>query len=444
MKVALSIAGSDSSAGAGVQADLKTFSALGVYGCTAITAITAQNTKKVSRIFEVPVDAIKSQVKALMNDLAPDAIKVGMVYSTEIIKTVTELLSKTKSPIVLDPILVSGSGYSLMQDDSFDPFVKRLIPRCTLVTPNRMEAEKLSGVRIMGDRDAVQAAKKIRAFGAQNVIIKGGHTGKNVVTDILLEKSGKITKISNPRIAIRETHGSGCNFSAATAAYLARGFSLEESCAYANEYVHDSIKGTVRVGKGLQVTNPLSLIYRNAQRYATLNELQIAVDKLVGLKGFVHLIPEIASNFVYALSNAASFGDVAAVRGRIVKAGDSAVPVSRIEFGASRHLASAVLACMKTRPVIRSAVNIRYDVKIMRACRLLFQISSYDRSKEPSRIWRREGSSVFWGTNVALAKNPAAEIIYHKGAVGKEPMITVFGRNPIDVLGKVERILRLL
>ncbi len=444
MKVALSIAGSDSSAGAGVQADLKTFSALGVYGCTAITAITAQNTKKVSRIFEVPIDAIKSQVKALMNDLAPDAIKVGMVYSTEIIKTVTELLSKTKSPIVLDPILVSGSGYSLMQDDSFDPFVKRLIPRCTLVTPNRMEAEKLSGVRIMGDRDAVQAAKKIRALGAQNVIIKGGHTGKNVVTDILLEKSGKITKISNPRIAIRETHGSGCNFSAATAAYLARGFSLEESCAYANEYVHDSIKGTVRVGKGLQVTNPLSLIYRNAQRYATLNELQIAVDKLVGLKGFVHLIPEIASNFVYALSNAASFGDVAAVRGRIVKAGDSAVPVSRIEFGASRHLASAVLACMKTRPVIRSAVNIRYDVKIMRACRLLFPISSYDRSKEPSRIRRREGSSVFWGTNVALAKNPAAEIIYHKGAVGKEPMITVFGRNPIDVLGKVERILRLL
>jgi hydroxymethylpyrimidine/phosphomethylpyrimidine kinase len=442
LKVALSIAGSDSGAGAGVQADLKTFSALGVYGCTAITAITAQNRRQVAEVFAVPADTVKAQVKAVMSDSPPDAIKVGMVYSADIIDVVIGLLVNTRAPIVLDPILAAGTGYRLLQKDAIGPFVKGLVPQATLVTPNRMEAEKLSGIQIRSDADAFRAARKIRALGAQNVIVKGGHIAGDIVTDILLEKSGRITRMSNPRIKIRETHGSGCNFSAAATAYLARGFSIAEACSRANEYVHNAIKGAVRIGSGLYVTNPLSQMYQDAQRYAVVAELQGAVDKFVALPGFARLIPETSTNFAYALPDAAGPGDVAAVRGRIVRAGDRAVAVSRVEFGASRHMANAVLACMKVRPATRSVINIRYDARLVSACRSLFSVSSYDRSREPAGISRREGSSVSWGTGAALAKNPAADVIYHRGAVGKEPMITVFGKNPADVLGKIGKILK--
>lgn len=444
MKVALSIAGSDSGAAAGIQADLKTFSALGVHGCTAITAITAQNTKRVTQVFPVPPDTIRAQVRAVMSDSPPDAIKIGMVYSKEIIEAVAGMLAKSKAPIVLDPILAAGTGHALLQKDALEPFIERLVPLCTLVTPNRMEAEKLSGVRIRVDSDVIRAARKIRALGARNVIIKGGHADKDVVTDVLLEKSGRITRMSNPRITIKETHGSGCNFSAAATVYLAKGLGLAEACLRANEYIHNAIKDAAQLGKGLPVTNPLAPMYRDAQRYATLVELQAAVDRLATMQGFARLIPETATNFVYAISEAAGPQDVAAVRGRIVRSGDSVVPVSRVEFGASRHMADAVLACMKVRPSAKSVINIRYDSELVDVCGSRFSVSSYDRSKEPEGTRRKEGSSVSWGTTIALAKNPAADVIYHKGAIGKEPMITVFGRNPGDVVLKIEKILKVM
>jgi hydroxymethylpyrimidine/phosphomethylpyrimidine kinase len=261
---------------------------------------------------------------------------------------------------------------------------------------------------------------------------------------VLLEKSGRITRMSNPRIKVKETHGSGCNFSAAATAYLAKGFGLAEACLRANEYVHTAIKDAVQVGKGLPVTNPLAPMYRDAQRYAALVELQAAVDRLATMQGFAGFIPETATNFVYAISDAAGPQDVAAVRGRIVRSGDSVVPVSRVEFGASRHMADAVLVCMKARPSTRSVINIRYDSKLIAACKSRFSVSSYDRSKEPEGTRRKEGSSVSWGTAAALAKNPEADVIYHKGATGKEPMITVFGRNPGDVLLKIEKILKVM
>lgn len=444
MKVALSIAGSDSGSAAGVQADLKTFSALGVYGCTAITAITAQNTRQVTKVFAVPVDILEAQVGAVMSDSPADAIKVGMVYTAKIIEAVADLLSKARAPIVLDPILAAGTGYRLLQKDALEPFIKRLVPLAALVTPNRMEAENLSGVKIRDNASVVKAARKIRTLGAKNVIIKGGHSAGDTVTDILVEKNGKVTKVSNPRIKIKETHGSGCNFSAAATAYLARGFSIADACIKANEYVHNAIKGAVRVGSGLYVTNPVSQMYRDAQRYEVLAELQTAVDKVVALPGFASLMPETGTNFVYALPDATANGDVAAVSGRIVKAGSKAVAVSRIEFGASHHMANAVLACMKVRPATRSVINIRYNTRLINVCKSLFAVSSYDRSREPEGISRKEGSSVSWGTSSALAKNPAADVIYHKGSLGKEPMITVFGETPSDVLGKIEKIQRSL
>jgi len=441
LKIALSIAGSDSGAGAGMQADLKTFSALGVYGCTAITAITAQNTRKVSEIFEVSPAMVEQQIRSVMTDMPPGAIKVGMVYSRQTIDAVRRSLRGSKVPIVLDPIFAAGTGARLLRDDAFDSFVSKLLPICTLVTPNRIEAERLAGIRIRTEGDGMEAAKKISRLGAENVIVKGGHFGASSVTDLLLDNKNRMTRITNPRIKIEESHGSGCNFSSAVTAYLAKGAALHDACRMANEYVHVAIKNAVRVGRGLPVTNPLSAIYRDASRYHVLAELQAAVEQVGALADFYKLIPETQTNFVYALPDAAGATEVAGVRGRIVRIGNSAVPASYIEFGASKHMASAIMGYMRVNPAFRSVINIRFNNELVKTCRSLFSVSSYDRSREPKGVKKKEGSSVAWGTLAALARNPKAEVIYHKGDVGKEPMITVFGRNPGEVAAKIKAIL---
>jgi hydroxymethylpyrimidine/phosphomethylpyrimidine kinase len=373
LKIALSIAGSDSGAGAGIQADLKTFSALDVYGCTAITAITAQNTEQVAEILEV--------------------------------------------------------------------LPSKLTPLCSLITPNRMEAEKLADIVIKTENDAIEAARKIKKLGAENVIVKGGHFSSAYVTDLLLDSKGKIMKFTNPRLKIKEIHGSGCNFSSAVTAYLAKDVALAEACKMANEYVHTAIRDAVRIGRGLPIANPISVIYRDASRYHILEELQQAAEEVSMLDGFYRLVPETQTNFAYALLDAADISDVAAVRGRIIKIENTAGPASYVKFGASSHVASAIIAYMSINPDFRSAINIRFDGRIVKVCKSLFSAASYDRTKEPRGIKRREGSSVAWGILAALSKNSRADVIYHTGDVGKEPMITLFGRNPAEIVQRIKRLL---
>jgi hydroxymethylpyrimidine kinase/phosphomethylpyrimidine kinase len=442
LKIALSIAGSDSGAGAGIQADLKTFSALGVYGCTAITAITAQNTKHVAEIVEISAAMVEQQIRSVMIDMPPNAIKIGMVYSSPIIDVVYHSLKRSKIPIVLDPIFAAGTGAQLLRREAYKSFVSRLIPACTLISPNRMEAERLAGITIRTENDAIEGARKIKKLGAENVIVKGGHFDSTHVTDLLLDSKGNLIKFTNARLKIKESHGSGCNFSSAVAAYIAKGIAITDACKMANEYVHTAIKNAVTIGKGLPVVNPLSVIYRDASRYHTLMELQQAVEQVCILDGFHKLIPETQTNFVYALFNAVDISDVAGVRGRIARIDNTAAPSSYIRFGASRHVASAVIAYMSINPTFRSAINIRFGERLVKICRSLFSVESYDRSREPKKIKREEGSSVSWGILAALSKNPEADVIYHRGDVGKEPMITVFGRNPAEIEERIKRILK--
>jgi hydroxymethylpyrimidine kinase/phosphomethylpyrimidine kinase len=443
VKIALSIAGSDSGAGAGIQADLKMFSALGVYGCTAITAITAQNTKRVAEIFEISPLMVEQQIRSIMMDMRPNAIKIGMVYSSPIIDAICRSVKKTfKIPIVLDPILAAGTGAKLLRTEAYKSFVSKLIPLSTLITPNRMEAEKLADIVIKTENDAIEAARKINKLGAENVIVKGGRFGSAHVTDLLLDSKGNIMKFTNPVLKIKEIHGSGCNFSSAITAYLAKGMALAEACKMANEYVHTAVRNAMKIGSGLPIANPLSVIHRDANRYHTMAALQQAAEQVSMLDGFYKLIPETQTNFVYALLNAVDVSDVAAVRGRIIKIENTAVPASYIKFGASSHVASAVIAYMSVNPDFRSAINIRFDKMIVDVCKSLFSVASYDRTKEPKKIKRKEGSTMAWGILAALSKNPRADVIYHTGDIGKEPMISLFGRNPTEVVNKIKAILK--
>jgi hydroxymethylpyrimidine/phosphomethylpyrimidine kinase len=376
-----------------------------------------------------------------MSDIPPDAIKIGMVHRKEIIQSIYDSLMHTKIPIVLDPIFAAGSGSKLLLDNAFESFVSELVPIATLITPNLMEAEKLAGVKIKSEGDAIEAARKIKKLGVENVIIKGGHSNTNNVIDILLHRNKRVYKLANTRIAVKESHGSGCNFSASITALLAKGFQIVDACKIANQYVHKSIGNALKLGKGLVVTNPISDLYVDACRYHVLKELQQATIEIEAMNGIAELLPETQSNIAYALPDAVDTSQIAGVKGRIVRIGKIARPVSNIEFGASRHVASAVLAYMTINRSMRCAMNIRYDKKLLKIAKRLFEISEYQRITEPKSLKKKEGETILWGIKTALLSNPAAEIIYHKGEVGKEPMIMIFGTEPNDVLNKIKKIL---
>jgi hydroxymethylpyrimidine kinase/phosphomethylpyrimidine kinase len=443
LKVALSIAGSDSGAGAGIQADLKTFTSLGVYGCTAITAVTAQNTQEVSRVFEVTPECIAKQIRSVILDMPPDAIKIGMVYNKPNIETIRRILKRSKVPVVLDPILSAGTGGKLLLPQAFEFFKADLIPLSTLITPNQIEAQKITGIQIMSRTDSVKAARKIKNLGAKNVIIKGNHFEKKQVADILLTSEGRLIEISNSKLSSEEMHGTGCNFSAAITAFLARNFSIIEAFKLANKYVRDSLQNALKIGKGLFVSNPSFSMYDHASRYVVLRGLHCAIEAIETSDNFGILIPETQSNIAFALPDARELDHIAAVKGRIIKIGDTARSgSSMIEFGASKHVGSALLAYMTVNRLVRSAMNIKYNEKIRKITRSVFKVSKYDRIKEPRHILEKEGMSIFWGIKYALAKNPVAEIIYHEGAVGKEPMCIIFASNPAEVVNKIAIILK--
>ncbi|MFZ0513217.1 MAG: thiamine-phosphate synthase family protein, partial [Candidatus Nitrosopolaris sp.] len=291
--------------------------------------------------------------------------------------------------------------------------------------------------------DVIRAARKIKNLGAKNVIIKGNRFEKKQVTDILFNSEGRLIEIANSKLSLDETHGSGCNFSAAITAFLARDFTIIDAFKLANKYVRDSLQNALKIGNGLLVSNPTGSMYDYASRYTVLNELRSAIEDIETSENFGILIPETQSNLAFALPDARELDHIAAIKGRIIKMGDAARSASSIvEFGASKHVGSALLAYMTVNRLIRSAMNIKYDEKIRKIIKTVFKVSNYDRRKEPGHIVKKEGMSIFWGIKYALAKNPEAEIIYHEGAFGKEPMCIIFASNPVEVVNKIRIILK--
>ena len=245
---ALTIAGSDSGGGAGIQADLKTFASLGVHGSSVITAVTAQNSKEVSAVHNVPLDIIEKQINAIFDDIGADAVKIGMLSNSEIIKTVSNLLKKYKiKNIVLDPVMVAASGDKLLEDDAIETLKKELIPIALIVTPNIPETEILVGRKIENKEDMKKAAKEILNLGCKAVLMKGGHLSldENKVIDIFY--NGSFLEIKNNKIS-KEGHGTGCTLSSAIAAYIAKGFDLKESVEKAVSYVHKALEKGYKVG----------------------------------------------------------------------------------------------------------------------------------------------------------------------------------------------------
>ena len=259
----LIIAGSDSSGGAGIQADIKTVSALGCYAMTAITAVTVQNTTGVKSIIPINPKEISNQIEFTARDIKPNAIKIGMLHSAKVISAVMKSLKKIDiKKIVLDPVMVAKGGTKLINNEAIDEIKKKLMKKILLITPNIPEAELLTNTKINSLNDMIKAGQLLINLGAKNVLIKGGHLKSNEINDILLNK--KIIKIfKNKKYKSKNTHGTGCTLSSAIATNLSCGKDLIKSCEQGIKYVNDAIKSNLNYGKGNGPINHLNSITLN-------------------------------------------------------------------------------------------------------------------------------------------------------------------------------------
>ena len=254
----LIIAGSDSSGGAGIQADIKTVTSLGSYAMTAVTAITVQNTKGVKSVIPISANQIKNQIIYTANDIRPDAIKIGMLHSSDVVKKVSESLKKIRTKkIILDPVMVAKGGAKLIDNSAVQILKKKLIKQIFLITPNIPEAEILTGISINNRKDMFLAANKLINLGAKNVLIKGGHLKSKKVEDIFLNKLG-FKVFVNPRHKTKNTHGTGCTLSSAITTFFSCGKSIKKACDLGIKYVNSAILTNPKYGKGHGPINHLN------------------------------------------------------------------------------------------------------------------------------------------------------------------------------------------
>ncbi|MCH3964759.1 MAG: bifunctional hydroxymethylpyrimidine kinase/phosphomethylpyrimidine kinase [Clostridium sp.] len=262
MKKVLTIAGSDSSGGAGIQADLKTMSALGVFGMSVVTAITAQNTVGVQNVMEASPEIVESQIRSIFDDIEVDAVKIGMVSNSKNISVIDRLLKEYRvKNIVLDPVMISKSGYFLLKEEAQEQ-LKHLIGTADLVTPNIPEAEVISGIKISDKEDMIKAAFKIKELGCKNVLVKGGHREKDA-NDVLLFNNN-ISYMECSRINTNNTHGTGCTLSSAIASYIARGLDLEQAVLNSKKYITKAIENSFSIGHGVGPVGHFVELYKQA------------------------------------------------------------------------------------------------------------------------------------------------------------------------------------
>ncbi|OCA81616.1 bifunctional hydroxymethylpyrimidine kinase/phosphomethylpyrimidine kinase [Bacillus sp. FJAT-27225] len=256
MRKVLTIAGSDSGGGAGIQADIKTFQELGVYGMSVLTAVTAQNTLGVQEVYPMTVEAVAEQICSIGEDIGTDALKTGMLFNAEIIEEVSRKISMYEwKNVVVDPVMIAKGGASLLQQEAVSALKNYLLPLAAVVTPNIPEAEVLTELTIKTEEDKMEAAKRLHALGAQYVIIKGGHDEHSTQAVDLLFDGKEFSYFASERIETKNTHGTGCTFSAAITAGLAKGNSVNEAVSDAKRFIQAAIEHPIHIGNGHGPTN---------------------------------------------------------------------------------------------------------------------------------------------------------------------------------------------
>ncbi len=433
---ALAIAGSDSGGGAGIQADLRTFAALGVRGMSAVTAVTAQDARRVVAVHPVPPEAVRAQIRAAFSGIGVDAVKTGMLHAAPTVEAVARELRRIRAPVVVDPVMAAKGGEPLLEEEAREPLVRRLLPLATVVTPNVPEAEALTGRRIRTLGQARAAARSIARMGPRAVVVKGGHLRGPEAVDLLYHR-GKFEEFSAPRVGGPPVHGTGCVFASAIAAELARGTEIPEAVARAKEFTLLHIRSAPPPDHG-------------SERARVLRDVAAAARLLESEPRTALLVPEAQISVAMALPRASSVEEVAGIPGRIVKLGRKARGVrvtSWPEFGASHHVATAVLTAMSHDSRIRAGMNLRMGDDVVRAARALgLSVSTYDRRSEPPEVKRVENRTISWGTEAAIRNHGGRvpDLFYHRGDWGKEPMVVLLGESATEVARTAIQIARRL
>jgi hydroxymethylpyrimidine/phosphomethylpyrimidine kinase len=429
----LSIGGSDPSSGAGIQSDVKTFSSFNVHVLTVITAITGQNTTRFGMVEPVSKKMLEDQIQTVISDFRIDGVKIGMVYNSQITRVIYQQLKKLKVPIIVDPIIKSTTGGTLLENSAIKDFQKFIVPLATIITPNEFEAKIISNTKINSKISPKKIAEKIQNMGSKTVVITGIKTKNNEISDFVLEKN-KNYFITGKKIT-STNHGSGDNYSAAAIFALVKNNNIEESLKFAKQFTQESIRNSKKIGKGIPITD--------IKKQDNIKiELTKAINEFVEIKNIFKNIPECQTNFVFSKQNPKSIKDILGISGRIVKAGKQVLVAGNLEYGGSKHVATALLVMNKKSSEVCSAINIKYqNDTITKIKNLKLIASNYDRSKEPKNT-KIKKSSIKWGIEHAIKNSKKLpDIIFHEGDFGKEPMIIVFGKTPNDVLNKILKII---
>lgn len=428
MRTALTVAGSDSIGGAGVQVDIKAMSVVGIHATSVITAVTAQNTQGVDGIFPMPVDFIQAQLESVLKDCDIKAVKTGMLYSAEIVETVADILEDHEAPLIVDPVMISGTGCSLCGDDFVKALKKKLLPICELVTPNMHEAETLAGMKIRNEDDITLACELIGKQGS-SVLFKGGHLRGPKVVDYLY-LSSEINKLEYPRLN-KAGHGSGCCLSAYITANMAKGLDIVNAVIKSRDMIQESIASQYAIGKGDVVVNPMVKVKGESDKFKILDSLDSAASRIIDLIPN-EFVPKDGMNIAYALKDAAGPEEIAAIDKRMVVHNGILRKNGPAKFGAAEGLSYVLMEIMKHDPKSRCIMNLAYRDDIID---IMEEVGMTAVSVEMSKGKISEATK----KAVDLAgKIPDA--IVDKGSK-KDRTIRIIARNPELMMEKLDNIL---
>ena len=441
--ISLTIAGSDSGGGAGIQADLKTMEANGCFGTSVVTSITAQNTLGVESSFVVPTEEIAAQYEAVVSDFAVAAVKTGMLAEAPVVDLVADRVRSLDVPLVVDPVMVAASGDRLLAPEAESAY-ERLVAEANVVTPNADEAEVLTGIEPTDPPSAIEAGRDLVDRGAGAALIKGGHIAGDTVVDTLVTPE-EVTTYEHPRVSTDATHGSGCTLSSAIAARLAYGDSLETAVASGIAFMERAVRYPLAVGTGPGAVHHLVGLRERADRHPTAEATESVVRTLVEADA-ARLVPEVGMNVVGATRYAEDPQEVAAVEGRVTRTMAGIRPNRGVRFGASSHVARFLLTCREHDPALRFATNCRFDDTVAAALEAVdWPAVAFDRSVEPAESREEEGGTMSFAARRAFERadgTPAA--VYDHGDVGKEPVVRVVAPDAgtlearaLDLLGAV-------
>ena len=428
MRTALTVAGSDSIGGAGIQADVKAMSVVGVHAASVITAVTAQNTCGVDGILPIPEEFIKAQLEAVLKDCDIKAVKTGMLYSAEIVGTVADILEDHEMPLIVDPVMVSGTGSSLSDDGYASALKKKLLPMCELVTPNKHEAEVLAKMKIKTRDDLMLACELIGKQGS-SVLMKGGHFNTPTVVDYLY-LSSEFTKMEYPRLR-KAGHGSGCVLSSFITANMAKGLDIVNAVLKSRELIQESISSQYAIGKGDVVVNTMVKLKGDTDKFQILDALDAAAARIVDTVPD-ELVPKGGMNIAMALKDAAGPEEIAAIDKRMVVHNGILRKNGPAKFGTAEGLSYILLTVMKHSPETRCIMSIAYGDDIMDVMEEVGMTS----------VTAEMGKDKFSeATEKALRKcKGIPDAIVDKGPK-KDRVIRILAKDTEDMLAKLEEIL---